>query len=176
ASNIVAIYARESQHVRQGDILMKLDDRLIATSVASDRSSAAQAMASLSSGQARLQADVNAKREGQISGGLSGSSFGLSGSWQLVQAKQSLTSARLTLRTAKDSYDADVALYKINGLPLQQLNRDKAAYDQALASLFAAQSQYDLLKQQLRETGGQLASQIAADRVSVASAQAQLDS
>jgi HlyD family secretion protein len=175
-ANIVAIYARESQHVRQGDILMKLDDRQIATSVASDRASQASALASLSSGQARLQADINAKREGQISGGLGGSSLGLSGSWQLVQAEQSLTSARLNLRTAKDAYDGDVALYKINGLALQQLNRDKAAYDQALSSVAAAQQQYDLLRQQLRETGGQLDSQIAADRVSVASAQAQLDS
>jgi HlyD family secretion protein len=176
ASNIVAIYARESQHVRRGDVLMKLDDRQIAPSVASDRASAAQALATLSGGQARLQADINAKREGQISGGLSGSSLGLSGSWQLVQAEQSLVSARLNLSTAKDSYDADVALYKINGLALQQLNRDKAAYYEAVANERAAQRQYDLLKQQLRETGGQLDSQIEADRVSVASAQAQVAS
>jgi RND family efflux transporter MFP subunit len=45
-----------------------------------------------------------------------------------------------------------------------------------VANEMAAQRQYDLLKQQLRETGGQLDSQIAADRVSVDSAQAQLDS
>ena len=176
ASNIIAIYARESQHVRLGDILMKLDDRQIATSVATDRASAAQALATLSSGQARLQADINAKREGQISSGLSGASFGLSGSLQLSQAEQSLVSARLNLRTAKDAYDADVELYKINGLALQQLNKDKAVYYEAVANEHAAQRQYDLLKQQLRETGGQLDSQIAADRVSVASAQAQLDS
>lgn len=176
ASNIVQIYARESQRVSQGELLMKLDDRLIATSVATDRASAAEARATLSGAQARLQADINAKSEGQISGGLGGASIGLSGASQLVQAEQTLASARLNLQTAKEAYDADRELYKINGLARQQLDRDKAAYDEAVANQVAAQRQYDLLKQQLRETGGQLDSQIEADRVSVASAQAQLDS
>ena len=175
-SNIVRIYAREGQHVRSGDVLMKLDDRQIATSVASDRAAVAQAQATLSGAHARLQADVDAKREGQISGGLGGSSIGLSGAAQLVQAEQTLQSARLNVQTAREAYDGDKALYNINGLARQQLDKDKATYDEALANLVAAQRQYDLLKQQLRETGGQLDTQIAADGVSVESAQAQLDS
>jgi HlyD family secretion protein len=176
ASNIVEIYAREGQHVRQGDLLMGLDDRQIATAVATDRASAAEARATLSGAQARLQADINAKKEGQISGGLGGTSIGLSGASQLVQAEQTLTSASLSLQTAKEAYDADQQLYKINGLARQQLDRDRAAYDDAVANQRTAQRQYDLLKQQLLETGGQLDSQIEADRVSVASAQAQLES
>ncbi len=176
ASNIIHIYAREGQPVRQGDLLMRLDDRQIATAVATDRASAAEARATLSGAQARLQADINAKSEGQISGGLGGASIGLSGASQLVQAEQTLTSVRLSLQTAKEAYDADQQLYKINGLARQQLDRDKAAYDDAVANESTAQRQYDLLKQQLRETGGQLDSQIEADRVAVASAQAQLES
>jgi HlyD family secretion protein len=175
-SNIVSINAREGQHVRAGDLLMKLDDRQIATSVASDRAAVAQAQATLSGARARLEADIDAKREGQISGGLGGSSIGLSGAAQLVQAEQTLQAARLNVQTAKETYDGDLALYNINGLARQQLDKDKAAYDEAQANLVAAQRQYDLLKQQLRETGGQLDTQIAADRVSVASAQAQLES
>lgn len=175
-SNIVHIYAREGQRVRAGDLLMKLDDRQIATSVASDRAAVAQAQATLSGAHARLELDIDAKREGQISGGLGGSSIGLSGAAQLVQAEQTLQSARLNVQTAKEAYDGDKALYSINGLARQQLDKDKATYDEAAANLVAAQRQYDLLKQQLRETGGQLNTQIAADQVSVASAQAQLDS
>jgi HlyD family secretion protein len=175
-SNIVRIYAREGQHVRAGDVLMKLDDSQIATAVAGDRATVAQAQATLSGSRARLEADIDAKHEGQISGGLGGSSIGLSGAAQLVQAEQALQSARLSLQTAKEAYDGDKALYNINGVARQQLDKDKAAYDEAVANQVAAQRQYDLLKQQLRETGGQLDTQIGADRVSVESAQAQLDS
>jgi RND family efflux transporter MFP subunit len=175
-SNIVHVYAREGQPVRAGDLLMKLDDQQIATSVAGDRATVAQAQATLSGARARLELDIDAKREGQISGGLGGSSIGLSGAAQLVQAEQTLQSARLNVQTAKETYDGDKALYSINGLARQQMDKDKAAYDDAIAGEVAAQRQYDLLKQQLRETGGQLNTQIAADQVSVASAQAQLDS
>lgn len=175
-SDIVAIYGRESQRVRQGDLLMKLDDRQIGASVSTDEASVAEARATLSGAQARLQADQNAKSEGQISGGLGGASIGLSGASQLVQAEQSLASARLDLQTAKEAYDADVALYHINGLARQQLDKDRATYNVAQTNVSAAQQQYDLLRQQLRETGGQLNTQIQADRVSVASAQAQVDS
>ncbi|MBV8282218.1 MAG: efflux RND transporter periplasmic adaptor subunit, partial [Candidatus Eremiobacteraeota bacterium] len=174
--NITQIYAKEGQRVRQGDLLMKLDDRQIASTVAADRASVAQAQATLSGAQARLQADVNAKNEGQVSGGLGAASIGLSGESQLVQAEQSLTSAKLSLQTAKETYDADQELYKIQGLARQQLDKDKAAYDDAVASEQAAQRQYDLLKQELKDTGGQLDSQIAADRISLASAQAQVAS
>jgi len=176
ASNIISIYAREGQSVRAGDLLMRLDDRQIAAAVATDRATSAEARATLSGAQARLQADIAAKSEGQISGGLGGASIGLSGASQLVQAEQTLTSARLDLQTAKEAYDADQQLYKINGVARQQLDRDKASYDDAVANQRTAQRQYDLLKEQLRETGGQLDSQIEADRVSVASAQAQLES
>lgn len=176
AGNILRIYAHEGQTVKRGDLLMKLDDRQIATTVAGDHAAAAQAQASLTAAQARLQADINAKQEGQISGGLGASSIGVSGAQQLVQSENALEAARLNLQTAKETYDADQELYRINGLPRQQLDKDKAAYDVAVANLRAAQQQYDLLKQQLRDTGGQLDSQIEADRVSVTSAQAQLES
>jgi HlyD family secretion protein len=176
AGNILHVYAREGQRVKSGDLLMKLDDRQIAMTVAGDRASVAGAQASLTSAQARLQADINAKQEGQISGGLGAASIGVSGAAQLVQSENTLQSAKLNLQTAKDAYDADRQLYQINGLARQQLNKDKAAYDEAVANLRAAQQQYDLLKQQLRDTGGQMDSQIQADRVSVTSAQAQLDS
>ena len=176
AANIVRVYAREGEKVTRGQLLMQLDDSQIATSVASDRAAVAQAEATLSGAQARLQADIAAKSEGQISGGLGGASIGLSGASQLVQAQQTLSSARLNLQTATETYNADQELYKINGLPRQQLDKDRAAYADALAAVSAAQQQYNLLKQQLRETGGQLDSQITADRVSVAGSQAQVAS
>ncbi|HZV79927.1 MAG TPA: efflux RND transporter periplasmic adaptor subunit [Candidatus Binatus sp.] len=176
AGNITEILAKEGQHVSKGDLLMKLDDRQIASTVAGDQAAVAQAQATLSSAQARLQADINAKNEGQISGGLGASSIGLSGASQLVQAQQTLTSAKLNLQTAKETYDADQELFKIQGLPRQQLDKDKAAYDDAVSNEASAQRQYDLLRQELRETGGQLNSQISADRISLESAQAQLAS
>jgi len=176
AGNITRILAKEGQHVSRGDLLMKLDDRQIASTVSGDQATVAQAQATLSSAQARLQADINAKNEGQISGGLGAASIGVSGASQLVQAQQTLTSAKLNLETAKETYAADQELYKIQGLPRQQLDKDKAAYDDAASNAQSAQRQYDLLKQELRETGGQLDSQIAADRISLASAQAQVAS
>ena len=176
AGNILHIYAREGQKVKSGELLMKLDDRQIAMTVASDRAAVAQAQASLTASQARLQADINAKQEGQISGGLGASSIGVSGAAQLVQSENALEAAKLNLQTAKDTYDADKELYRINGVARQVLNKDKAAYEEALANVRAAQQQYDLLKQQLRDTGGQLDSQIQADRVAVGSANAQLES
>jgi HlyD family secretion protein len=174
--NVLHVYAREGQKVHQGDLLMKLDDRLLITQVESDRAVAAQAQAGLTSAQARLQADINAKSEGQISGGLGAASIGVSGASQLVQAEQTLVNARSAENTAKETYDADATLFKINGMPRQQLDRDKAAYDEAVANYAAAQRQYDLLKQQLHETSGQLDTQIEADQSAVASAQAQVAS
>ncbi len=176
AGNIVRVVAKEGQHVRRGDLLMKLDDRQIGSSVAADRASYAGAQANLVSAQARLESDINAKREGQISGGLGAASIGVSGESQLVQAEQTLSSAKLALQTAKEAYDGDQSLYAINGLARQQLDKDKATYEDALSNVRSAQRQYDLLKQQLKETGGQLDTQIQADRSSVASAQASLDS
>ena len=181
AGSIVSIVAHAGEQVRAGDALMRLDDRQAAATVAADEAQLAQAQAALANAQAKLQADVNGKREGQLSGLMSGSSLGMSGQAQLVQAQQQLDLARSNLRTAQETYDGDQQLYKINGVPRQQLDRDRSAFEQAQSNLAAAQRQYDLVSQQLRDTAGQLDTQIQADKngvdsalASVASARAQL--
>jgi len=176
AANIVDIVAHPGQRVSAGDLLMKLDDRQIAATVDADRAALAQAQATLTNAQAKLQADINGKREGQLSGLMSGSSLGMSGEAQLVQAQQGLQIAQSNLQTAQETYQGDLALYKINGLPKQQLDRDRAAYQQAQTNLAAAQSQYNLVKQELQDTAGQMNSQVQADQNGVTSAQAGVES
>ncbi|MDQ6824997.1 MAG: efflux RND transporter periplasmic adaptor subunit [Candidatus Eremiobacteraeota bacterium] len=199
--NITRIVAREGQRVTAGALLMKLDDRQISATVSRDAAALAQAEAALKkaeqteaiaphtnvqtvalaqqnllAAQAKLQADVNGKREGQVSGvgGLAG--LGISGQSQLVQQQQALSVAKSQLITAKEKYDGDQELYKINALPRQQLDLDKAAYEQALAGEIAAQRQYDLTKQQLHDNAGQLDSQIQSDQRALESATAALAS
>lgn len=201
SGNITSINAHEAQRVRSGDVLMKLDDRQIAATVSRDAAalaqseaalkkaeqtaavapdanvqSVAQAQQNLLAAQAKLQADINGKREGQVSGvgGLSG--LGLSGQSQLVQQQQALDVAKSQLTTAKERYDGSVELYRINALPRQQLDADRAAYEQALSGLTAAQRQFDLTRQQLRDNAGQLNSQIESDRHALESAKAALAS
>jgi len=169
---IQSIAAHSGQRVSAGDLLMKLDDRQIAATVSGDAAAVAQAQAALINARAKLQADVNSKREGQVTGLVSGSSLGMSGAAQLVQAQQQLQIAQSNARTAQETYQGDLALFKINGVPRQQLDRDRAAFQQAQANEVAAQQQYDLVKQQLHDTAGQLDTQIQADQNGVESAQA----
>lgn len=202
SGNITRLIAHEGARVKAGDLLMKLDDRQISATVSRDAASLAQAEAALKKAQqtaavapdtnvqtvaqaqqnllaarAKLQADVNGKREGQLTGAVGGiAGLGISGQSQLVQQQQALDVAKSQLVTAKEKYDGDQELYKINALPRQQLDADKAAYEQALAGEVAAQQQYDLTKQQLRDNAGQLDSQILSDRHAVESATAALAS
>lgn len=172
AGTIVSIEAHAGQRVSAGDLLMQLDDRQALATVSADAAQLSQAQATLVNAQAKLQADINNKREGQVSGLGSISSLGMSGEAQLVQAQQQLDVARSNLQTAQETYQGDQQLYKINGLPRQQLDRDRAAYQQAQTNFNAAQRQFDLLKQQLHDTAGQLDTQIEADRNGVESATA----
>lgn len=200
AGTVNAIYTHEGRHVKAGDLLMKLDDRAAAATVSRDAAAAAQADAALMkarqaavggssnvqglaqaqqtllAAQAKLHSDVNSKREGALSAVSGVAGLGMSGQSQLVQQEQAVTVARAQLLTAKERYDGDLQLYKINGLPRQQLDADRALYDEAQANASAAQRQYDLTKQQLRDNAGQLDQQIEADKQAVASAQAALGS
>ncbi len=200
AGSVVRIVGRPGQRVRQGDLLMKLDDRALSAKLSSDDAAVAQAQTALKKAQqtaataadtsvqtvaqaqqtllaarAQLQSDINNKREGQLSGSVAGmSSLGVSGRAQLAQLQQQLEVANSNLRTTKETYQSDQQLYKINALPRQQLDRDRAAYDQALAIYVSAQRQYQLTQQQLRDNAGQLDNRIEADRHAVESAQAAL--
>ncbi|MDQ2818516.1 MAG: efflux RND transporter periplasmic adaptor subunit [Candidatus Eremiobacteraeota bacterium] len=200
AGGIVAIAARGGEHVRQGQLLMKLDDRAVSAKLSADDAALAQAQAGLRkaeqtaatagdtstqtvaqaqqnllAAQAQLQSDINGKREGQISGSFAGvGSLGVSGRTQMVQLQQQVEAADSNLRTAKETYDSDQQLFKINALARQQLDRDRAAYEQAQAASSSAHQQYDLTAQQLRDNAGQLGSRIEADRHAVESAQAAL--
>ncbi|MBC5827788.1 MAG: efflux RND transporter periplasmic adaptor subunit [Candidatus Eremiobacteraeota bacterium] len=200
AGSVVSIEARGGERVRRGQLLMKLDDRAISAKLSADDASLAQAAAALRkaqqtaatagdtsaqtvaqaqqtllAAQAQLQSDVNGKREGQISGSISGvGSLGVSGRAQMVQLQQQVESADSNLRTAKETYDSDRQLFKINALARQQLDRDRALYEQAQATSVSVHQQYDLTAQQLRDNAGQLGSRIEADRHAVESAQAAL--
>lgn len=195
---IVRIVAHEGQHVHAGDLLMKLDDRQIAAKVAADEAQLAQARATLEkaqqlrsvsgnasvqsvaqaqqtllAAQAQLQADINAKREGQVS--VAGaSSLGLSGQAQLVQQQNQVAVAAANLRTARQTYESDKELYKINGIARQQLDRDEAAYLAAQANYDSAKRQLELTQVQLRDNAGQMDQRIQADRQAVQSARAAL--
>jgi RND family efflux transporter MFP subunit len=198
ASTVVRIVAHEGQKVRAGDLLMKLDDRAIGAKVSADQAALAQATAALDkadqteatsgdtnvqsvalaqenllAAQSQLQSDVNGKREGQISAA-GFSSLGLSGESQLAQQQSQLKDAETNLRTAKEQYDGDVQLFGMNAIAHQQLNRDKATYEQAEAAYTSAQRQYTLTKQQLNDSTGQQDAKIEADRHAVDSARAAL--
>ena len=198
ASTVDQIIAHEGARVRAGQLLMKLDDREVAAKVSADAAalaqarsalkkaeqteatsgdtnvqSVAQAQENLLAAQSQLQSDVNAKREGQVSAA-GFSSLGLSGQSQLAQQQSQLKDAETNLRTAKEQYEGDVELYKMNAIAHQQLNRDQAAYEQAQAAYDSALRQYDLTKQQLSDSVGQQDAKIQADRHAVDSARAAL--
>ena len=198
ASTVVRIVAHEGQQVRAGTLLMKLDDREVAAKVSADDAALAQALAALKkaeqvaatsgdtnvqsvaqaqenllAAQSQLQSDVNGRREGQVSAA-GFSSLGLSGQSQLAQQQSELKDAETNLRTAKEQYDGDVALFGMNAISHQQLNRDKAAYEQAQAAYDSARRQLTLTQEQLRDSVGQQDAKIQADRHAVDSARAAL--
>jgi HlyD family secretion protein len=198
ASTIERILVREGGHVKAGDLLMKLDDRAASAKVSADEAAVAQAVATLRkaqqtaavagdsnvqsvaqaqenllAAQSQLQSDVNAKREGQVSAA-GFASLGLSGQSQLAQQESQLKDAETNLRTAKEQYQGDVALYKMDAIAHLQLNRDQAAYEQAQAAYDSALRQYNLTKQQLHDSVGQQDAKIASDRHAVDSARAAL--
>jgi HlyD family secretion protein len=200
SADIVRIIAHEGARVRQGDLLMKLDDREVAAKVSADEAALVQAQAALKKAQAteatagdsnvqsvalaqenllgaqsQLQIDINAKREGQVSAA-GFSSLGLSGESQLAQQQQAVEQAQSNLTTAKEQYDGDVSLFKIDAIAQQVMDRDKASYEQAQATYTAAVREYDLTKQQLNDSAGQLDAKIEADRHAVDSARAALAS
>jgi RND family efflux transporter MFP subunit len=198
SADIVRIYAHEGAKVRQGDLLLKLDDRAVSAKVSADEASVAQALAALKkaeqtsatsgdtnvqsvalaqenllAAQSQLQSDVNGKREGQVSAA-GFSSLGMSGQSQLAQQQAQLKDAETNLRTSKEQYDGDVQLFAINAIAHQQLDRDKAAYEQAAAAYSSAQRQYTLTKEQLHDSAGQQDAKIEADHHAVDSARAAL--
>ena len=198
ASTIERIIVREGGRVRAGELLMKLDDRAASAKVSADEAALAQAVATLRkseqtaavsgdtnvqsvaqaqenllAAQSQLQSDVNAKREGQVSAA-GFSSLGLSGQSQLAQQQSQLKDAETNLRTAKEQYEGDVALYKMDAIAHLQLNRDQAAYEQAQAAYSSALRQYSLTKQQLNDSVGQQDAKIASDKHAVESARAAL--
>jgi RND family efflux transporter MFP subunit len=198
AGTVVQIVAHEGQRVSKGSLLMLLDDRQAAAKVDADRAQVAQAQATLDTAQqaaetagdtsvqtvasaeqtllqaqARLQADTNSKREGQLSGAVAGSAgLGVSGESELIQQQQLLQAATTNLETARETYASDQALYKIDAVSRQVLDRDRVAYEQAQTAATAAQQQYDLVKRQLSDNAAQFESTIEADRQAVASAEA----
>jgi len=198
AGTVVQVVAHEGQHVRGGDLLMRLDDREAAAKVAADRAQAAQAQAALDkaqqtaetagdasiqtvagaeqtllAAQARLQGDINSKREGQLSGAVAGASaFGVSGESQLIQQEQQLQAATSNLVTARETYQSDQALFKIDAISRQALDRDRVAYEQAQSAVDAAQRQYDLVKRQLTDNAAEFNNTIEADRRAVEGAEA----
>ncbi len=195
---VVQIVAHEGQHVAQGALLMLLDDRQAAAKVDADRAQAAQAQATLDKAQqaaetagdtsiqtvagaeqtllqaqARLQADINSQREGQLTGAVAGSAgLGVSGESELIQQEQLLQAATTNLETAHETYVSDQALFKIDAVSRQVLDRDRVAYEQAQTAATAAQQQYDLVKRQLSDNASQFQSTIEADRQAVSSAEA----
>lgn len=198
SADIVRIYAHEGAKVHQGDLLLKLDDRAVSAKVSADDAALAQANAALKkaeqtsatsgdtnvqsvalaqenllAAQSQLQSDVNGKREGQVSAA-GFSSLGLSGQSQLAQQESQLKDAQTNLRTAKEQYDGDLQLFAINAIAHQQLDRDKAAYEQAVSAYSLAQRQFTLTKEQLRDSAGQQDAKIQADRHAVDSARAAL--
>ncbi|HXW77164.1 MAG TPA: efflux RND transporter periplasmic adaptor subunit [Candidatus Eremiobacteraceae bacterium] len=200
SANIVRVVAHEGAHVREGDLLMKLDDRAAAAKVDADQASLVQAQSALKKAQAtletagdanvqnvaqaqenllaaqsQLQSDVNAKREGQVSAA-GFSSLGLSGESQLAEQESAVEQAATNLRTAKEQYEGDQQLFKIDAIAEQQMDRDLAAYQQAQSSYTAAEREYELTKQQLHDSAGQLDAKIEADRHAVDSARAALAS
>jgi len=200
AGTVVRVVAHEGQRVKGSDILMRLDDRQAAAKVAADRAQAAQAQAALDkaqqaaetagdtsiqtvagaeqtllAAQARLQGDINSKREGQLSGAMAGSAgLGVSGESQLIQQEQQLQAATSNLETARETYDSDQALFKIEAISRQALDRDRVAYEQAKTGADAAQRQYNLVKRQISDNAAQFDNTIEADQRAVESAQAGL--
>lgn len=198
AGTVVQVVAHEGQHVHGGDLLMRLDDREAAAKVAADRAQAAQSQAALDkaqqtaetagdtsiqtvagaeqtllAAQARLQGDINSKREGQLSGAVAGASaFGVSGESQLIQQEQQLQAATSNLITARETYQSDQALFKIDAISRQALDRDRVAYEQAQSAVDAAQRQYDLVKRQLTDNAAEFNNTIEADRRAVEGAEA----
>lgn len=200
SATITEVIAHEGQHVRAGDLLMKLDDRAAAAKVSSDDATLDQASATLKksqataatagdaniqnvaqaeqnllAAQAQLQSDLSAQRTGQISAA-GFSSLGMSGESQLAQEREALIDAQTNLATAKQQYQGDQPLLAMQGLSLAQYDKDKASYEQAQAAYESALRQYNVTVQQLHDSAGQMDSKVESDREAVSSAQAALQS
>ena len=119
-------YVTEGQKVHAGDTLAKIHSATVDAKLA-------QALAMQDAADAqRMKADAGARKQT------------ISAAYDLWQQ------AKAALEIRKKTYERVESLYKQNVVSEQKRDEAKAAYDAAVASERAAQSQYDLAKEEYR--------------------------
>ena len=124
---ITAIAVKEGQHVKKGDVLLRLEN-------------------------VQPEADVNAQRAG-----ISAAEAGVkSAAANDVSAQADITSRAADLEHAKLDWDRGQLLFKDGLIPKQDYDTRKATYDGAVAALASAQARADQARAQLGQARSSL--------------------
>jgi HlyD family secretion protein len=170
SGNLVAVYVNEGQHVRQGELLAKLDDSALRATLAQEEALVQQGSAALSS--SNLQYPVTAAQ---------GSSTIVSAQQQLVSAQNAVSTAQSAYESARETYVADKSLLGQGYVAQTAFIQAEAAYVQAQQTLNTAkETQRQAVvalraaKQQGTAAAPIQAQQIAQNRGALGAAQAQV--
>lgn len=167
SGNVVGVYVNEGDHVRQGELLAKIDDAPL-------REQLSQAHGQVAQAQAHLQSST-------ISQPIQSTQYGSA----LGQARAAIDADDAALRTAKLTYDGNVRLYPQGYIAQttleqsrsayvaarQQLSRDRAALAAALATIGQTQADMQNVEanrgalEQMRGMSRQLQTEIAQTEV-----------
>lgn len=154
-SNVAAVYVREGDHVRKGQVLVRLESRdlqaqlsqaqaaLSAALAGANRASTAVHLqsAQTSAGIANAEAEVKAARE-QLSMAREGSRR-----QQKVQAQLAVAQAEAQYRNAKLELDRMQRLFDQGVIARQRLDSTQTAHDVAKAGYESAKAQADLVEE-----------------------------
>ncbi len=136
SGSILEIPVREGETVKAGDLILRID----AQDYLYERELAQAARDGL-----RAQLDV--QKASQV--------MTVSPQEYVSTLSQQLTSAQASLQAVKTVWDADQTLYGIGSISTAQYERDKAAYEAALAACEQAQQRYDESTKRLAEMNAQ---------------------
>lgn len=154
-SNVAAVYVRQGDRVRRGQVLARLESRDLQAQVAQARAALAAAAAGANrastavhlqkaqtqTGIASAEAELKAARE-QLSMAKEGAR-----KQQKMQAQLAVAQAEAHFRNAQLEMDRMQRLYDQNVIPKQRLDTTRASYEVAGAQLESAKQQADLVEE-----------------------------
>jgi membrane fusion protein (multidrug efflux system) len=169
AGQVVRVLVNDNQLVKEGQVLVELDDRELLARLAVARADFASTTAQLQSAQAQLQLterNINATLK-QAKGTLRQAASGtLSASATVKQAKADVIVSRSRLSLAKQELERAQKLISNGASSQAELDGRQAAFDQAQANLEQAEAR--LLNATANTSGSQAAISVAQGRMAAA--------
>lgn len=127
AGYLTEVPAQDYQSVRKGDLIARIDDRIYAQKLD-------QAKAALATAQASLANSEQSRKSGEA---------------KITAAKAAIESAKAALEAAKTTNDRTANLLAKNIASQSDADRDRAAYNQALAAVHQAEANEMVAEQDL---------------------------